>query len=1132
MNLPNVTDLEIAAIKALSDSEVAALKEKINTTYPTKIFEGKGKSTDDKCGIICPECGNGSGEDGTPVEAVRAGSGVWLYHCQKCGEFSGDLLKIIADEENLNLHTRDDYFKALAIGASLIGYVTGTPLKQKSAQHVERKNYDDDAKRAKQLPLIKADIADAQAHLEDLPESQRRGISVETYRHFQSGYLEKWVHPQTCIDGKKGFPSRRVIFPAGEHYQAVALPADRDGMEKKYWKLSAGSLKLFNGEALRGDEQTVIVVEGQYDAMSIWQAFGGKIAVVAVLGVRNWQTTLLPLLDDCAGKKFLVLFDVDKSNAGENGANNLRRELQKRNFAAVNYVFDDFMGDEQKQAVGEKIDANAILQTLSEETLKDLTEKILAAAQIELAAQEEKIAADRAFNEKISAWEEDNSQTIHPDIVAKLKEAVALLESLTPMTITAANSQSSKTKRAIALCKFYDTFAPTADEFFLKLSQAKKLAAAAVKKIREEGSEFVAEPQPALIALANLSVHEIKADVEKLKTEYKKFQTNWKDSELRRAIQEKRKQKQQAAAAAAIDSREKLEALKTQPESAERNAEMRRIINRLCDWKKDKDGHPVAVRASQGNADLIFTYDPDLDGLFGYDEFQQADVFLKAPPWNKNIKRGDLWTDRDDAQAQTLIRRAYKDFEGDPIYRKNHIDYSNARRFHEVKDYFKNLPAWDGLPRAETLFIDWLGVEDSAFARAVTWNWLTAAVARIFHPGCAYQTSLVIHGNQGVGKGFIFEQLGGKWYKAISDRVDDSHAVDTIKTCWLGEFKEMAGMRKADADAIKAFIELPADTRRFAYDRRATTVPRHCVFAITVNDEQFLSDLTGNRRFLILHSTLPKFGYVKEVRGEKLSDKNVIAQIWAEVLAHYKELFAGGFDEKKLSLSAKAAFEGEEIATQYLRDDNVGSEVKAFVNQKILPTVIWDLLTKEERRKFFVDKQFVISEKILEVRFENSAKRISPAQREAYYAATASSNKSVLRVEGRDKQTGEATTNLVLLGSVYRERICAAEIFNEAFGNDKRKSMPRISEILARLEGWTLGKRIDRDNAYGCQKKVYWRDADNLPDDEGDDDTESATPANESVATNANNNLPTANLQGEPISSNEVPPFDENDLPL
>ena len=43
------------------------------------------------------------------------------------------------------------------------------------------------------LRLIKLDIAQAQAHLDDLPEKQRRGLTLETLRHFGCGYLPDWI---------------------------------------------------------------------------------------------------------------------------------------------------------------------------------------------------------------------------------------------------------------------------------------------------------------------------------------------------------------------------------------------------------------------------------------------------------------------------------------------------------------------------------------------------------------------------------------------------------------------------------------------------------------------------------------------------------------------------------------------------------------------------------------------------------------------------------------------------------------------------------------------------------------------------------------------------------------------------
>ena len=308
-------------------------------------------------------------------------------------------------------------------------------------------------------------------------------------------------------------------------------------------------------------------------------------------------------------------------------------------------------------------------------------------------------------------------------------------------------------------------------------------------------------------------------------------------------------------------------------------------------------------------------------------------------------------------------------------------------------------------------------------------------------------------------------------------------------------------MRKADVNAIKEFIELSADTRRFVYDRRAKTVPRHCVFFITVNDDQFLADMTGNRRFWILHSPLPKFGYVKEVRGERLSDDNVIAQIWAEVFAHCKELFKDGFDEKKLVLSTESEFKGEEIAEQYLRDDGLQGEIQSFLDDtKILPPVIWDLLSKEQRRQFFADNGvFAIEEEELAAKFKASRK-IIPPELQAEFDAAIKPCDFVHRSYMRDKKTGEVTTYLKFIGNVYRQHICAAEIRAECFDKSDRRATPqRINETLARLEGWSLGKKMYRVPEYGDQKKVYYRAADNVP---ADDETHATQP------TDATNDAP------------------------
>ena len=148
-------------------------------------------------------------------------------------------------------------------------------------------------------------------------------------------YLDKWNSPKNRLKGLKFF-SRRIIIPTdgGQHYNAVTLPADREGIKKKYWKQHAGKMELFNSDALNSD--LIVVVEGEIDTMSIWQASDGTVAVVAVLGAGNWKKTFAPKFKALRGKEFLIVFDgTDKSNTGRNGAQILRGELGKYGIPAA-----------------------------------------------------------------------------------------------------------------------------------------------------------------------------------------------------------------------------------------------------------------------------------------------------------------------------------------------------------------------------------------------------------------------------------------------------------------------------------------------------------------------------------------------------------------------------------------------------------------------------------------------------------------------------------------------------------------------------------------------------------------------------------------------------------------------------
>lgn len=130
------------------------------------------------------------------------------------------------------------------------------------------------------------------------------------------------------------------------------------------------------------------------------------------------------------------------------------------------------------------------------------------------------------------------------------------------------------------------------------------------------------------------------------------------------------------------------------------------------------------------------------------------------------------------------------------------------------------------------------------------------------------------------------------------------------------------------------------------------------------------------------------------------------------------------------------------------------------------------MLSKDERRKFFVDGgKFAIEKADLQARFKNVAGRRYKELESVFNTACTVKDGYVREFSGKDDRWWYA-----FYGTELRQHICAAEVFTECFGNDKRKRMTRIHEILANLDGWTQGARLrNSDPAYGDQRKVFYR---------------------------------------------------------
>lgn len=1110
-------------------------------------------------GYCCVYCPSGTGKNQSGALNFDFKGDHWAHYCQACGN-GGDNLKFFQHVFNADFQDAckqaSDMF-GISYAETDSGYVPATksarpPLVDNSTTSPSNKFYIPEKTDPAQVPIIKADIADAQKFLDILPDDQRRGLFLETFQHFGCGFAPRWTHPVTKLEGKN-FSSPRIIIPTAdnEHYNAVALDRDRKlNRDNPYFKakMHAGRKTQFFNENDLLRFELIIFVEGEIDAMSIWQVAClcnkpnkpvdpdlQQFGVVATLGTSGWERIFMQKLD--AGyfpwRKYLILFDND---AGRTAAEQFKTALIQRNLPAVVKFFDDFLSDKQRKKLGDKIDANKILTTLGNYTLRELVTKIVDDADKEFGDIHNQINLDfnansdtdisppvvvadnNPYADLIDKWQQLNGK-INPVTLPKIIAAHELLTSFNADNLTPDVAISDQTKNAVALCNHFGFFINDVQNFFVLISKLKVDANAAIKINKQIGTVI----NDSDFAWENLSVRELKKDISsitaKIAREHKKF---GRDFEKQRAADENAKQK--ITHDKILDqTHARLDELRQQSPSPERNAEIIRLLLDNAEWKLNNRGDRIAVKATAANLNNIFTFDPNIDGLFGYDQFQQTITFLRNPAWAQpEISRvGKGWGDVDDAELRHYIRSTYTDFNGEKMIYDALISYANLRVYNEVKDFIKNLPPWDGTERAATVFIKFLGADDTPFNRAISLNWLLGMMARLFFPGVDYSYCLVLQGAQGIGKSRLLEMLAGRWgvnpngrhwHGSIQDQIGDPHVIDAIQNLLIGELEEGVSVTRSDIRALKAFLSAKSDNRRFSYEKRARDVPRHCVFALTTNEKSFLRDQTGNRRFMVLKCTDKTLQRVYGMTPE------YIRQVLAEAHCLFQQLIDDDTDllkdNSKLMLPKEFELQNELHNDNYLVEDGLQNEFAAWVNKKILPEFIWQLLERGERARFCVDGFITLingRDELCRRRRIGSKKNLlrdidaiiafcKPYDEEL---ETGNPCVNVTRALYHGKDCDEFT----LYGSEYRQHICPAEVFAEAFPNsDKRKSVSRINELFNALEsdGWQRGKRFCDDDKYPNQRKVLYRVSNDDTQDEPD------TPSND-------------DLGGKPVADEDLP---------
>lgn len=311
--------------------------------------------------------------------------------------------------------------------------------------------------------------------------------------------------------------------------------------------------------------------------------------------------------------------------------------------------------------------------------------------------------------------------------------------------------------------------------------------------------------------------------------------------------------------------------------------QLKRVTTDLgqVDWKKKLDRTDQdKVKPTFKNLKLIIT---NIVGAntFVFNEFSRHQTYGLNTPWGGVA--GQSIEDVDEVRIKDWFANSQWKIEpntnlvGEVI---TQICTSNS--FHPVKDYLESL-AWDGEPRLSTWMQTYLGaVGDETYLSAVSKKFLVAAVARIYEPGRKFDHMPIIEGMQGKGKSTVGRILAGeKWFYDSELNLHDKDSALNLQGQWIIEMGELANINRADVRTIKSFVVRQVDKVRPPYGKRMIESARQCVFFGTTNDDSYLKDKTGNRRFWPIE--IPDDAEI-DLEGLK-RDRD---QLWAEAMIAYE----------------------------------------------------------------------------------------------------------------------------------------------------------------------------------------------------------------------------------------------------
>ncbi|TXL63555.1 VapE domain-containing protein [Zeimonas arvi] len=268
---------------------------------------------------------------------------------------------------------------------------------------------------------------------------------------------------------------------------------------------------------------------------------------------------------------------------------------------------------------------------------------------------------------------------------------------------------------------------------------------------------------------------------------------------------------------------------------------------------------------------------PDMIGcVIGFDSFR--DELMLSHDGGQN------WASfRDEHYAQIEVRLVNEHrFMPIPmeLLRRQVYAAGQHNSFDSAQKWLESLPPWDGVPRVDRFCATYLGAEDREYTGAVSAFLWTAAAGRVMVPGIKVDMVPVLVGAQGARKSSSIAAISPSpdFFNEIAFDTKDADLSRKLKGLLVGELAELRGLGTKEIEAIKNFITQRHETWTPKFKEIPVRFARRCVFIGSTNEEQFLADKTGERRWLPVT--------VGECRPDLVERDRL--QLWAEGLARFR----------------------------------------------------------------------------------------------------------------------------------------------------------------------------------------------------------------------------------------------------